>query len=392
MLPGPIVPDGNGGVLATWTGSPSHSVLPFPYQAADVTNYVVGTPYNLPFSPPSVTPFVSPTLVLGENGVAFASGTTTATVNGTPTQVSQIASFNVTSGAPNWTYQAAAGDTLSIVEATAGGGVTVNDSNTGVFSLNSSGTSNTNRQARRLPGTGTPAASSLPSGAVPFDLSTWLSAASGAVAALWSPNGSNGISTLLAQSAYPQSNGNSQRQSQPPFCHRKNNNCVLAPNTEWQSVNGPAVQRNVKYELFNLQGAYLNQVGSSAQSKIVLVEQNSTSSSAHICDWQTPAGRCFSPDPDPNDPDNHDSGFLTDHMSSGGGPSYSVNALFAVDRGQVQVFWPLKSNNYDTWYGAWDQTATDSANADTIVQDNPNFSNPVSCVTGCSPIQPNGTQ
>ena len=236
MLPGPIVPDGNGGVLATWTVSPSHSVLPFPYQAADVTNYVVGTPYNLPFSPQSVTPFVSPTLVLGENGVAFASGTTTATVNGTPTQVSQIASFNVTSGAPNWTYQAAAGDTLSMVEATAGGGVTVNDSNTGVFSLNSSGTSNTNRQARRLPGTGTPAASSLPSGAVPFDLSTWLSAASGAVAALWSPNGYNGILTLLAQSASPHINGNQQRQNQPPFCHRGNVNCALAPDSEWQTV------------------------------------------------------------------------------------------------------------------------------------------------------------
>jgi hypothetical protein len=107
LLPGPITPDGNGGLLATWTVSPSHSVLQYPYQAADVSNGVVGTPYNLPFSPQSVTPFVSPTLVLGENGVAFASGTTTA-ADGV-TQVNQIASFNSSSGAPYWTYQPTAG-------------------------------------------------------------------------------------------------------------------------------------------------------------------------------------------------------------------------------------------------------------------------------------------
>jgi len=66
--------------------------------------------------------------------------------------------------------------------------------------------------------------------------------------------------------------------------------------------------------------------------------------------------------------------------------------LFAVDRGQVQVFWPLKVDNYDTWYGAWYQTANDSVNAVTIVQHNPDLSKPVSCPTDCSPIQPNGTQ
>lgn len=123
LLPGPIVPDGNGGLLATWTVSPSHSVLPYPYQAADVSNGVVGTPYNLPFSPQSVTPFVSPTLILGENGTTFASGNTTATINGVQTSVNQIASFNVTSGAQNWTYQGAAGVTLSLIMSTDGNGL-----------------------------------------------------------------------------------------------------------------------------------------------------------------------------------------------------------------------------------------------------------------------------
>ncbi|MDR3675075.1 MAG: hypothetical protein P4N24_06265 [Acidobacteriota bacterium] len=73
LLPGPIVPDGQGGILATWTISPSSGPVPqYPYQAADVVAGVVGTPYNLPFSPKTVSFGQSPAIVLGENGVAFA--------------------------------------------------------------------------------------------------------------------------------------------------------------------------------------------------------------------------------------------------------------------------------------------------------------------------------
>jgi hypothetical protein len=80
FLPGPIIPDGQGGVLATWTISPSNPPVPqYPYQAVDVSNGVEGTPFSLLFSPQTVTFQQSPTLVLGESGVAFASGITTAT-------------------------------------------------------------------------------------------------------------------------------------------------------------------------------------------------------------------------------------------------------------------------------------------------------------------------
>jgi len=48
---------------------------------------------------------------------------TTATVNGTPTQVSQIASFNISSGAPNWTYQVTPGSQLSLIAAADGNGL-----------------------------------------------------------------------------------------------------------------------------------------------------------------------------------------------------------------------------------------------------------------------------
>ena len=56
---------------------------------------VVGTLYNLPFSPQAVDITKEPDLVLGENGVAFVKGQTTATVNGLPTTVDENISFNL---------------------------------------------------------------------------------------------------------------------------------------------------------------------------------------------------------------------------------------------------------------------------------------------------------
>jgi hypothetical protein len=140
QYPGNIIPDGNGGVLATWSVSVVQGTQPtYPYEPVDFNGGAVGAPYYLPFSPQSVNIAQQPVLVLGENGVAFASGMTTATVNGTPTQVSQIASFNISSGASNWTYQAQPNSTLSIVAATSAAGIAINDSQQGVTQLDANG-------------------------------------------------------------------------------------------------------------------------------------------------------------------------------------------------------------------------------------------------------------
>jgi hypothetical protein len=118
LLPGPIVPDGQEGILATWTISPSSGPVPqYPYQAVDVVSGVVGTPYSLPFSPTTVAFGKFPTIVLGETGVAFATNGTD-TVNGPV-----VASFSVTSGSVNWSYQAMPQYALSIIEATSGNGL-----------------------------------------------------------------------------------------------------------------------------------------------------------------------------------------------------------------------------------------------------------------------------
>jgi hypothetical protein len=130
LYPGRIIPDGQGGVLATWTISPASGPVPqYPYQAADFAAGVVGTPYNLPFSPSSVSIGQSPTLVLGENGVAFATDTTDS-VNGPA-----VASFNLSSGSVNWSYQVAAQETITLVAATSGNGLVAKVTQNGTDSV-----------------------------------------------------------------------------------------------------------------------------------------------------------------------------------------------------------------------------------------------------------------
>jgi hypothetical protein len=139
LLPGSIVPDGQGGILATWTISPSHPPVPqYPYQAVDVAGGAVGTPYNLPFSPTTVSFGQSPTIVLGESGVAFATDGTNTT-NGP-----QIVSFSPISGTVNWTYQVSTQYTLSLISSVSGGGLvaktTDQNGNDTVIRLSSTGT------------------------------------------------------------------------------------------------------------------------------------------------------------------------------------------------------------------------------------------------------------
>jgi len=405
LLPGPIIPDGQGGAIATWTISPSNPPVPqYPYQAADVMNGVLGTPFNLPFSPQSVSFQQSPILVLGENGAAFASGQTTA-ADGV-TQVSQIASFNLTSGTPNWTYQATAGDTLTIVEATYDGGITINDSNTGVIQLDANGSNSSSNSIRLNKSAGIRADDSTSSvaalqGAVPLDLSTWVSTASGVATALWNPNGTNGIPTILAQSASPMPKGNIYSQSTTPFCQQTNVTCALAPHSDQQALVKPGiVARVVVYRLFSLQNGSLRTLGTAQIPgvKITLWEANSTNTNVNICDWQSnnPVSMCESPDYSDSDwPD--PPGQITDKMGAGNSPPFTVQQQFLVDRQGVQVFWP---NSNGSWYGAWgtpsstppgfqpNQTTYTTAGWATISQINANTNAPTTCSSGCDTMLP----
>jgi hypothetical protein len=321
------------------------------------------------------------------------------------TQVSQIASFNVSGDAPNWTYQAPAGDTLTIVEATNDGGITINDSNAGVIQLDTTGnSSNSSRAIRLRKSAGIRAddsSSALPPGAVPLDLSTWVAVGSGAANAFWSPDGTNGIPTVLAPSAYPMAQGNTHGQSTTPYCQQTSVNCALAPYSDQQALVKPGIlARVVVYKLFTLQNGYLRTLGTAQVPgvKIELWEANSTNSSVKICDWQSnnPVSMCESPnydDPDWPDPP----GQITDKMGAGNSPSFTVQQQFLVDRQGLQVFWP---NSAGSWYGAWgtlastppnfqpNQTSNTTTGWATISQINANTNAPTACPSGCNTMLP----
>jgi hypothetical protein len=131
LFPGTLMPDGTGGVLATWTIVPnSPPAAPQPFQAAYVlSGAVVGT-YPLPMAPTQVAfganglP-INPTFVLGENGIAFASYGT------------NFASFNLSSGSANWNYAASQG--INSISYANGGGIVLADKQGNQIPIDSNG-------------------------------------------------------------------------------------------------------------------------------------------------------------------------------------------------------------------------------------------------------------
>jgi hypothetical protein len=138
LFPGRIIPDGEGGVVATWTVSPSQPpALVNPYFGAHLpAGGGVGV-YGLPLTP-SVVPKVAgtpidPALVLGKNGAAFV------TYGVDPELGPEVASFNLQSGSLNWSYRGAPGTSVSLLAAMADGGLLAQDSMMGVIKFTPGG-------------------------------------------------------------------------------------------------------------------------------------------------------------------------------------------------------------------------------------------------------------
>ena len=115
---GAVIPDGQGGVLATWRNGSNATV------AADV-----GTPGGGQAIFSSFPNGIG-SMVLGDNNTAFA------------TDGTNVTAFSVPSFQTMWSYSGTPG-AISLVVATSGGGVTINDSQQGVIQLDSSGNAST---------------------------------------------------------------------------------------------------------------------------------------------------------------------------------------------------------------------------------------------------------
>jgi len=126
LFPGRIIPDGYGGVIATWIVDPAAPpAVPNPFRAAHVTATGVVTPYDLPL--PTQGLIRSPTLVdvalvldQSADGAFAAYGST-------------LTAFTVASGAPRWTYTAT--QPLTVLAADDAGGVVVKVDGSGEDSL-----------------------------------------------------------------------------------------------------------------------------------------------------------------------------------------------------------------------------------------------------------------
>lgn len=186
-LPGEVIPDGRGGILATWIDFPPQNP---PYPSERLVMADVGSQgltqaaftgldsQNAPFSK---------NLVLGDNNTAFF------------TDGAHVTAFDATTIQQNWIY-ASNGGTLSFVAATSGGGVLVNDASQGVIQLDSSGNAS-------------PPIASL-QGTMPFRLGLPISVSEdGTVFDAWTGDSTGvmsklaGSDALEAPSVYPQSSG-----------------------------------------------------------------------------------------------------------------------------------------------------------------------------------------
>jgi hypothetical protein len=132
LWPGQVIPDGQGGILATWAIDNTFSPGAYhPYQAAHVTSGVATAPFDMPMAPQNLLrdsntgiPLELP-LVLGENSTAFVSYGTNVT------------SFNLNGGSTNWNYQNTQG--IGSMSYTNGGGLTLIDGQSNQIPLDASG-------------------------------------------------------------------------------------------------------------------------------------------------------------------------------------------------------------------------------------------------------------
>jgi hypothetical protein len=306
--PGEVIPDGQGGVLATWTSANGPAL-------ADIGT--TGTQTTFPISIGS--------MVLGDNNTAFA------------TDGNSVVSFSVPGLQQLWTYTSTGGS-LSFINATPAGGVLINDSQLGAIQLNSSG--NANAPVGNL------------QGSVPLDNWSWVGLVSGELAATFDPDNSNGLSNALPQSALPSPSG-TYGSRQPPLCAQNGNHCVLVPAKN--VIITPAepgmgvIARDITYGIYNLaQGNVLIPLyATSRKSTIEDVEAYSSSqdTSAFICSSTNPADAtksCF----------DYDHNYFVDTLyETNAGLTLSVTQTFYVDRTQVQVFWPVQYQNVWYWYG-----------------------------------------
>jgi hypothetical protein len=323
-FPGDVIPDGNGGWLASWGKSTRYDTVNggFFASVSDVTSSGVN---ELDLASVHITSYSPTSLATGDQNFAFI------------TDGGVISSLTRYPLSQSWTYTSSTG--VAIKNSTPNGGVLIDDFSSGTVQLDSSGAASS-------------AVSSLV-GIVPIDISHWAGISSGVLADYRYSDGSGGLSSELPRSPAPSNSGypNGQRRSSP--CFTSTINCVIVPAADVTTPGSglTTTLRKIDYALYFLDfsggGRALTPQYTSNHSEEFNVELREsfrnppntlTSSDATICVPSCP-------------PDGFN--YLEDKLDnnqSASGSILSVYQSFYVNRQQVQVFWP--GPGATQWYGA----------------------------------------
>jgi hypothetical protein len=311
-IPGDLIPDGHGGVLASWSNRQHVYTAPAgpPVAVADIDT--TGTYKTIVTGMLGNNIWRLDTLIAGDQSAFLTDGKYVTSFSPTPT-LSQ-----------NWSYAASA-YRLTVKQASPGGGVVIEDSSFGEIQLDSSGSASTADSSRL--------------GSTPFDLNSWLSASG--VSLLYYPSGSNGIQNVVAKGAFPLQRGNRNGQSKPPRCSLQAMNCVLAAIVDLHNGTDqvPAAPRNITYGVFSLHNDVLSPLydqepvyGGFEISWSEAFNLGNTSG-ANICNVEACTNL--------NDgTTNFAKGKLTDHIDPGFGTLLISQTNYTVDNESVPVFFP----------------------------------------------------
>jgi regulation of enolase protein 1 (concanavalin A-like superfamily) len=327
-----VIPDGQGGALASWFNPSRGTVM------ADSSSGGAQATFSA-FSNGIDN------MVLGDNNTAFA------------TDGISVVAFNVPSLAPNWTYTSTGGY-LNLVAAIAGGGMAIDDSQQGIIQLNTAG--------------GPSAPVSALQGGIPFSLAGWQTILNGELAMLWSPDGSNGVSNIIANSDWPTVGGD-PGENRPPRCSPNLLNCVLAPVSDVFESNQQSriPPREITYGVFSLKNGKLIPLCAQPASyafEISLEEQvttQNTDTNHSICSPGAPS--CSNR----ADPSGYKNGEFSDELKEVvNGITLSVSQRYFIDRNRVAatVYWPA---SLSSWFGSSSQTAATTTTTSTITQTPP---------------------
>jgi hypothetical protein len=339
---GRAISDGQGGALLTLSFPPAL----YHVSAGGASKFTLPI---TPDAPPGNDLYIADSMLLGGDGTAYITGSSTPEA-----PVDTVLAVDSSSGNVKWSASTGLHPKLSTVAAD---GSLAFQYELPDFSVHSALADPTGNVSPLFANPGNSDAGPVTTNTFGFHLPseltvrTWLAYQQDS-----SPSALVGTLMPLANSERAESGGDAQKQNKPPFCHV--HHCVLYVSSDLiVPPPTPPMERDVVYQLATLQNNSLNPIDN--PHEIVLFEER-IAGSARICDTPYCSNR--------DDSILFDHGQFKDALSVQLGSSSESWQKFFVDRGIMKVFWKQPDGSF---YGTFRQDAKVTSPAVTITQDPP---------------------